>query len=239
MEKKNKRRLVLGAILLMAFVLWTVLVRFIGVRAIGPEGSSVGFATLNRYVHELTGVNWFLYIVTDWLGLVPIAVALGFAILGLVQLIKRKSLWKVDHSILALGVFYIVVIAVYAFFEMVVINYRPTLINGYLEASYPSSTTMLVMCVMPTATMQLNARIKNTALRRCALITIIAFTAFMVMGRLISGVHWITDIIGGLLFSAGIDLIYYSIITHFKNNIKKQKHGISRKEICRVSIVKI
>ena len=221
MEKKNKKRLVLGAILLMAFVLWTVLVRFIGVQAIGPKGSSVGFATLNRYVHELTGVNWFLYTVTDWLGLVPIAVALGFAILGLVQLIKRKSLWKVDHSILALGVFYIVVIAVYAFFETVVINYRPTLINGYLEASYPSSTTMLVTCVMPTAAMQLNARIKNTALRRCAIIAIIAFTAFMVMGRLISGVHWITDIIGGALFSAGIDLIYYSIITHFKNNIKK------------------
>jgi undecaprenyl-diphosphatase len=221
MEKKNKRRLVLGAILLMAFVLWTVLVRFVGVRAIGPEGSSVGFATLNGLVHEFTGVNWFLYTITDWLGLVPIAVALGFAILGLVQLIKRKSLWKVDHSILALGVFYIVVMAVYVFFEMVVINYRPTLINGYLEASYPSSTTMLAMCVMPTAAMQLKARIKNAALRRCALITIIAFTAFMVMGRLISGVHWITDIIGGLLFSSGIDLIYYSIITHFKNNIKK------------------
>ena len=221
MEKKNKRWLVCAASLLMAFVLWTVLVRCIGVRAIGPEGSSVGFATLNRYVHELTGVNWFLYTVTDWLGLVPIAVALGFAILGLVQLIKRKSLWKVDHSILALGVFYIVVMAAYVFFEMVVINYRPTLINGYLEASYPSSTTMLVTCVMPTAAMQLNARIKNTALRRCAIITIIAFTAFMVMGRLISGVHWITDIIGGLLFSAGIDLIYYSIITHLKNNIKK------------------
>lgn len=221
MEKKNKKRLVLGAILLMAFVLWTVLVRFIDVQAIAPGGSSVGFATLNRYVHELTGVNWFLYTVTDWLGLVPIAVALGFAILGLVQLIKRKSLWKVDHSILALGAFYIVVMAAYVFFEMVVINYRPTLINGYLEASYPSSTTMLVMCVMPTAAMQLNARIKNAALRRCAIITIIAFTAFMVMGRLISGVHWITDIIGGLLLSSGIDLIYYSVITHFKNNIKK------------------
>ena len=202
MEKKNKKRLVLGSGFVALFALWTVLVRFIGVRAIGPEGSSVGFATLNRYVHELTGVNWLLYTVTDWLGLVPIAVAFGFAILGLVQLIKRKSLWKVDHNILALGVFYIVVMAAYILFEMVVINYRPTLIDGYLEASYPSSTTMLVMCVMPTVAMQLNVRIKNTVLRRCAIIAIIAFTAFMVIGRLISGVHWITDIIGGALLSA-------------------------------------
>ena len=208
MEKKNKKRLVLGAILVVAFVLWTILVCFVDVRAIGPEGSSVGFAALNGFVHELTGVNWLLYTVTDWLGIVPIAVALGFAILGLVQLIKRKSLWKVDHSILALGVFYIVVMAAYIFFEVVVINYRPTLIDGYLEASYPSSTTMLVMCVMPTAAMQLNVRIKNTVLRRCAIITIVAFTAFMVIGRLVSGVHWITDIIGGALLSAGLVTMY-------------------------------
>ena len=208
MEKKNKKRLVLGAGLVVVFVLWTVLVCFVDVRTIGPEGSSVGFATLNGFVHELTGVNWILYTVTDWLGLVPIAVALGFAILGLVQLIKRKSLWKVDHSILALGVFYIVVMVAYIFFEVVVINYRPTLIEGYLEASYPSSTTMLVMCVMPTAAMQLNVRIKNTVLRRCAVITIVAFTAFMVIGRLVSGVHWITDIIGGALLSAGLVTMY-------------------------------
>ena len=211
MEKKNKKRLVLGSSLALSFVLWTVLVRFVDVQSIGPEGSSVGFATLNGFIHELTGVNWLLYTITDWLGLVPIAVALGFAILGLVQLIGRKSLWKVDHSILALGVFYIVVMAAYVFFEIVVINYRPTLIDGYLEASYPSSTTMLVMCVMPTAAIQLNARIKNTVFRRCAVITIIAFTAFMVIGRLVSGVHWITDIIGGALLSTAIVLMYCSI----------------------------
>lgn len=220
MEKKNKKRLVLGTSLVFAFVLWTVLVLFVDVRAIGPRGSSVGFATLNEFVHNLTGVNWLLYTITDWLGLVPIAVALGFAILGLVQLIKRKSLWRVDCSILALGVFYIVVMTAYIFFEIVVINYRPTLIEGYLEASYPSSTTMLVTCVMPTATIQLNARIKNTVLRRCSLISNIAFTAFMVIGRFLSGVHWSTDIIGGALLSAGLVLIYYSLSNvSTKNNL--------------------
>ena len=221
MEKKNKKRLALGVSLVVAFVLWTVLVRFVDVQAIGPDGSSVGLATLNRFVHELTGVNWILYTVTDWLGLVPIAVALGFAILGLVQLIKRKSLWKVDYSILALGVFYIVVMAAYIFFEIVVINYRPTLIDGYLEASYPSSTTMLVMCVMPTAAMQLNVRIKNTVFRRCAVIIIVVFTAFMVIGRLISGVHWISDIIGGALLSAGLVIIYYSIGNTLTKNVNQ------------------
>ena len=123
----------------------------------------------------------------------------------------RKSLFKVDRSILALGGFYIVVMSVYILFEMVVINYRPTLIDGYLEVSYPSSTTMLVMCVMPTAMMQLRARIKNDVLRRCVMVTIAVFTAFMVIGRIVSGVHWITDIIGGAILSTGLVMLYYLV----------------------------
>ena len=211
MEKKNSRLFWVGVGLLAVFVLWTVLIRFVDVEAIGPRQSSVGFATLNGYIHNLTGVNMSLYIITDWLGLVPISVAFGFAVLGLVQWIKRKSLLKVDQSILTLGGFYIVVMAVYILFETVVINYRPTLINGYLEASYPSSTTMLVMCVMPTAMMQLRPRIKNDLFRRCVMLVIAVFIAFMVIGRLVSGVHWITDIIGGALFSTAIVLMYYAI----------------------------
>ena len=212
----KKKKICTAICFLIAFVLWTVLVKSVEVKAIGPEGSSVGFSTLNKFIHELTGVNWFLYILTDWLGLVPIAVAFSFAILGLVQLIKRKSLRKVDYNILALGVFYIVVIAVYILFEIVVINYRPTLISGYLEASYPSSTTMLVMCVMPTAAMQMNMRIKNVIFRRCVVFIIIAFTAFMVIGRILSGVHWISDIIGGALFSVGIVMMYNAFLSENK-----------------------
>ena len=208
--KRIRRSFIASMCLLAAFVIWTVAICFVDVRAIGPQGSSVGFAGINSFVHGLTGVNWLLYTVTDWLGLVPIFVCMGFGILGLVQWIKRKSIRKVDHSIIVLGVFYIVVMAAYIFFEVAVINYRPTLIGGYLEASYPSSTTMLVMCVMPTAIMQLNVRIKNTVLRRCTINVIVAFTAFMVIGRILSGVHWITDIIGGTLLSAGLVMLYSS-----------------------------
>ena len=206
-----KKKFFVGAGFLGAFVLWTVLVSLVDIRPIGPNGSRVGFAALNGFVHGLTGVNLLLYTVTDWLGLVPIAVAFGFAVLGLVQWIKRKSLLKVDRSLLVLGGFYIAVMAAYIFFEAVVINYRPVLIDGYLEASYPSSTTMLVMCVMPTAILQLRARIKNRVLRRCVLIAIAAFTAFMVIGRLLSGVHWLTDIIAGALLSTGLVIIYASL----------------------------
>ena len=208
----KKKYLYISIFSLAAFVLWTLLVCFVDVRAIGPEGSLVGFSALNGFVHEKIGVNMYLYNITDWLGLVPIGVALGFAILGLIQLIKRKSLLRVDRSILALGVFYIIVVAVYLFFEIVVINYRPVLIEGCLEASYPSSTTMLVTCVMPSAAMQAKERIKSKALRKGVIIVIIAFIAFMVVGRLLSGVHWITDIIGGALFSLGVVMAYKSFL---------------------------
>ena len=196
--------------LLAAFVLWTVLICFVDVQAIGPEGSTVGFAAANRFIHDLTGVHMGLYIVTDWLGLVPLAVAMGFGFLGLSQWIRRKSLRRVDFSILVLGGFYAAVMMVFLFFEAVGVNFRPVLINGVLEASYPSSTTMLVMCVMPTAAMQLKDRVRNPALKRCITIGMAAFTAFMVVGRLLSGVHWFTDIVGGTLLSAGLVMLYAS-----------------------------
>ena len=209
MKKTNQKNLYIAVGMLIAFVVWTVAVRFIDVQAIGPRGSSVGFAHINRFVHNLTGVHFTLYTITDWLGLVPIGVCIGFGILGLIQWIKRKNVLKVDFSILVLGGFYIVTMAVYILFEVIVINYRPVLINGYLEVSYPSSTTMLVMCVMPTAIMQFNTRIKNIVLRRCVAFMIIAFVIFMVTGRLISGVHWFTDIIGGAMLSTGLVMMYY------------------------------
>ena len=211
MKKKNRKGLIVGIGLLVAFVLWTVAVKFIDVQPIGPEGSVVGFATVNRFVHELTGANMSLYNITDWLGLVPLGFVMGFGTLGLVQWIKRKHILKVDYSILVLGGFYIVVMAVYVLFEILALNYRPVLINGILEASYPSSTTMLVMCVMSTAIMQFNERIRNSVLRRSVTVIITAFIIFMVIGRLVSGVHWFTDIVGGALLSAGLVVLYYSV----------------------------
>ena len=215
--KNVKRNFIIAAGLLAAFVLWTVAVCFVDVQAVGPRSSSVGFATVNSFVHNFTGVNFTLYVITDWLGLVPVAVCLGFSIFGLAQWIRRRNITKVDFDIQMLGVFYIVVMAVYILFEFVVINRRPTLIDGYLETSYPSSTTMLVLCVMPTALMQFNKRIKNAVFRKAVTITIIAFIVFMVVGRLVSGVHWLSDIVGGVLVSSGLVLMYYSVCKRFEN----------------------
>lgn len=208
MKKSIRRELVIAISLLLSFALWTAAIQYVDVQAIGPRESAVGFARLNQLVHHLTGVHMALYTITDWLGLVPVAFGFSFAVLGLVQWIKRKSILKVDSSILLLGAFYLAVMAAYVCFEIFVINYRPVLIEGFLESSYPSSTTMLVMCVMPTAIMELRPRIKNRLLNRCVTWILAAFTCFMVAGRLLSGVHWVTDIIGGALLSGALVLLY-------------------------------
>lgn len=206
--KKNRLFWATGSF--AAFAMWTLLLRIADVQCIGPNGSRVGFATVNGYVHSLFGVHMTLYHLTDWLGLVPVAFGVGFAILGLMQWIQRRNILKVDRSILVLGVFYLVVLAVYLVFEKYVVNYRPVLINNYLEASYPSSTTLLVMTVMPTAALQLHNRIVNKTVRSFVVVAIIAFTVLMVAGRLVSGVHWLTDIIGGAMLSTGLVLLYES-----------------------------
>ena len=206
-----KKRMILAAALLAAFTLWTVALCHVDVQAIGPENSTVGFAHINGFVHRLTGVNMSLYTITDWLGLVPVAFGFGFAVLGLVQWIKRKNILQVDASILVLGCFYLLVLAVYILFETVVINRRPVLINGYLETSYPSSTTLLVLCVMPTAAMQFYNRIKVTVLRSVVTIAIVVFVAFVIGGRLLSGVHWFSDIVGGILLAGGLVMLYDAV----------------------------
>jgi undecaprenyl-diphosphatase len=209
--KKQNKSFYTAIIFLISFAVWTILLKYVDLKPIGPDNSTVGFATINGYFHRLTGTNMTLYTITDWLGFVPIFVVLFFGVIGLAEWIKRKSILKVDFGILTLGVFYIVVMLVYILFEKAVINYRPVLINGYLEASYPSSTTLLCMCVMPTAIIQFKRLIKSKFLSQSVTFAIVTFTAFMVIGRLLSGVHWLSDIIGGILLSAGLISVYYSV----------------------------
>ena len=218
MKKSEKKNLLIGSIFLAMFAVWTALIQSVDVQPLGQNGTSIGFATFNCWFHHFTGVNMAIYTITDWMGLVPVVVCLIFAGVGLVQLIKKRSLFKVDPDIIILGIYYIVVILAYIFFEMIPINYRPILINGVMEASYPSSTTLLVLCVMPTLIEQTQRRLSSIAVKKVITIVTIAFSAFMVIGRLISGVHWLTDIVGGVLLSIGLFSIYQgAVILSIKN----------------------
>lgn len=210
MTAGRKTRFFTGAGLLLLFTLWTLAIRFLDIQPIGPLGSAVGFATLNGFVHRLIGVHMGVYTLTDWLGLIPLVLAAGFALLGLCQWIRRKSILKVDRDIWILGIFYAVVMGLFLLFEVLEVNHRPVLIEGVLEASYPSSTTMLSLCILPTAAEQLRRRIPCRWLKVAAVAAIGLLTGVLVVGRIFSGVHWFTDIVGGALLSAGLVTLYHA-----------------------------
>jgi len=215
MKEYRKSSLRIGILLLILFAVWTVLVQNVDVQNAGQTGTEVGLATLNIWFHDLTGVHMMLYTITDWLGLVPVIICLAFGVMGFVQMIQRKSPLKVDADLILLGVYYIVVIAGYLIFEELPVNYRPVWIEGRLEASYPSSTTLLVLSVIPALTFQARRRLKNVRLNRAIRIGSAGFSLFMVVGRMLSGVHWITDIIGAILLSSGLFCIYRAIVIRY------------------------
>ena len=186
MKRNEKRLLGVGSILLVAFAIWTILIQTVDVRPVGQNGTDIGFATFNCWFHELTGVHLSIYNLTDCLELLPLCICTFFGGLGLCQLIKRKSLSKVDQDIMILGIYYLIVIMTFTIFEIIPVNYRPILIEGKLEASYPSSTTLLVLSVMPTFVEQIRRRLNNVRVQKILSIVTIFYMIFMVGGRLIS-----------------------------------------------------
>jgi len=220
MEKREKRILYAGILCLVLFIVWTVLIQTVDVQPAGESRTEIGFAAFNRWFHELTGVHMGLYYITDWLGLVPLFICIAFGGYGFRQLVQRKSLLRVDFDILLLGIYYGIAIFGYLIFEMIPINYRPILIGGIREASYPSSTTLLVLSVLPTLVFQTERRLGKEKAKKAIRFSAILFSVFMVLGRLISGVHWFTDIVGSVLFSGGLFCLYQGCVILFE---KKEK----------------
>ena len=205
--------------LLFLFVIFTLSVKIIDVKAVGVNNTEIGFATLNVFIHSFLGVNKSWYNITEFLGVVPIIIVLFFAGIGVYQLIKRKSIFKIDRDILMLGVFYIFVAISYLIFEVVVINYRPILVDGVLEASYPSSHTILAICIIGTAIIQANERIHKNKIKNYVDFILAMIMILIVVGRLLSGVHWFTDIVGGTILSISFVMFYSYTIDCLKNKM--------------------
>ena len=214
---KNKKNILICILLVLLSIIYTLLVKYVDTSTIGPNGSVVGFSSLNSFVFNLTGNNMTLYKITEILGIIPILIALMYAVIGLIQVIDRKSL-KVDKELIALGILYIIVILIYVFFEKCIINYRPVFIDGILEASYPSSHTLLSICICGSALLINKYLFNNKKIYKYINIISIISMVLIVLGRLLSGVHWASDIIGSIIIS----ITLLKILETYYLSIKKE-----------------
>lgn len=210
--KLKKKNIIVSICLIMLSVIYTILVKNVDVAPIGPKASSVGFSTLNKFVFSFLGRSNIWYNITEVLGMISILIALFYALIGLYKLIKNKSILKIDKEIIILGIFYFVVLLVYLFFEKVIINYRPVLVKGVLEASYPSSHTMLSICICLSAMIINNKLYKSMRISKIINTLSIIIMITTTVGRLLSGMHWISDILGGIIISICLSYIFKTVI---------------------------
>lgn len=213
---KRKKVFITTAILLVIAIVYTLLVKYYDVASIGPNNSKVGFSGINALVHKTLPYNETWYKITKYLGVVPFLICAFYGIHGLLQLIKYKSLKKVDKKLIYLLVFYILMGITYIFFEKVIINYRPVLEDGVLEASFPSSHTLLAVCICTSSLLISKYYIKDKVYLKIFNKSTFLLMLLLVVGRLISGVHWFTDIMGGIIISAFLISLYYLFIYNYK-----------------------
>ena len=219
MKRKN---IIISIILTVISIAYTFLVKKIDVKAIGPNNSKVGFAKLNGLFSKLVDSNMTIYKITEILGYIVILIVLVYGVIGLIQLIKRKSIKKVDREIILLGVLYVLMAVVYVAFEKIVINYRPILIDGELEASYPSSHTLLAICICLSSLLVSKNYVSDKYLKITNIVTIVLLLGVFA-GRVVSGVHWISDIIGGVLISLTLLMYFYTLYdVRFKKKRRKR-----------------
>lgn len=221
---KSKNKLLISTFVLFALSsIFTLLIVFVDKQNIGANNSSVGLSGLNKIFLEWFSFNEIFYKLTEIFGIVILAIAMCYMILAFVQLIKRKSIKKIDCELLILALFYVGLIIIYLMFELAKINFRPVLLDGELEASYPSSHTLLAVFICTTSIFVNNKIFSNRLIRIILSTATCLIGSFVIIGRIISGVHWITDIIGAILIATTLVLGYLTVLCFIKekntNNI--------------------
>ena len=211
---KKVINIILSVIMTLCSGVFVYLVKTYDVKAIGPNKSSVGFSSINKAYADLVGSNMTIYKLTELAGLLVFIIVGIYGLIGIVQLFKRKSLFKVDKEIICLGILYVLMIGTYLVFEKVVINYRPILIDGELEASFPSSHTMLALCTCISSLFVYKKYVPKKFDYLVLFSTVLLLT-IVFLGRTISGVHWISDITGGVLISITL-LMYFKTLLQWK-----------------------
>ena len=215
----NKRKkiaflMIWDAILLLAFVVFTVIVSTCDVCKIDGAAAEVGLSKINEFFFARLHYNDVLYSISKYLGYALFLIIAYFGFLGLKQLIEKKSVFKVDKEILLFGGMCVVMLSIYVLFEKAIINYRPIIVDASegIEASYPSSHTFLAICLCGAGIIMFGKYIQNKNVQKLVSISLAIAGIIVVLCRFLSAVHWFTDIVGSLILGAFVIMTFYTCI---------------------------
>ena len=203
---KTGKRWILPCAFLALFLLLILLLKTVDVAPIGPEGTAVGLSRINGAARERLPFRPAVYAVTEALGALALLTCLAFALLGLCQLVRRKSLFRVDRALFLLAGLYVLTLLAYVLFEKAALNFRPVILPGAAEPepSFPSSHTVLSCVAFGSAVLLIPGYIRDPRAGDALRALFISAMILLVMGRLFSGAHWLTDILGGILLSCAL-----------------------------------
>jgi len=205
--------LVLAVVLFVAFAAFTYLVRTYDVAPVGYNGAEVGFSKLNAAAHEMFPGDDGSYELTKILGYICLIAVAVNGLEAAIDFFRHKGrISRMHKRNVITCIYYVVVGGFYVLFEFVVINTRPI----SAEASYPSSHTMLALCVLYSVFVLLGFsswryKFMASILRVICVVAMISMVVF----RFLSGVHWLTDICGGILLSLSLMCLYRACIARF------------------------
>ncbi len=216
MNKRSLIYIIIACVLLLTFCALTVTLTCVDVRPAGESQAEVGFSTVNEWVWNAIGQSKVALTVSELCGLVLIAATGAFGVTGLVQIIRRKGILRADKELYFMAVADVLLASAYLFFEVVVINYRPVLEDGALAASYPSSHTMLAVAVAGMGMVYLQSCAKKGALTYTLYGLLNVLSVVTVACRVLGGVHWLTDIVGGVLLGSAMTFAYGAVCSLFE-----------------------
>ena len=226
--KKNKLKInaILSGVLTLCFVLFTILVKCVDTAYVGATDKKIGFSSLNAIFYNNIQVSDLFDKLSDVLMIISIAIIALAVVVSVVQLVKRKSLKKIDREFYAFAIVLVLMVCVYVMFEIIDLNFRPVLIDGKVEASYPSSHTMLELTVFMCLMVYGLSNLKSNKQKIICSLVLGALIIAVVLFRVLSGMHWATDIIASIILSLMLTSYYILINAIFlKFEDKNEKQG--------------
>lgn len=202
----NKKRDIPYIVALAAFAGFAVLIILLSCAdvRVAPNGGKIGLGKMNITVSYALGYGETWYKISKILGYVVLAAAVFNVAVTVWQYFKRKKLIAVDREFLCLCGLYAAVAVVYVAFELFPVNFRPTSSGNNLEASFPSSHALLALTVCGSSAIVAFRKIGSRPWRIAAITAESVLAVALVASRTLSGVHWITDVIGSVILSVAL-----------------------------------